>query len=88
MESTRTILFDTNVSRDLVDFGEVEAVRKAGKASNVAIVAATAVVYEILRLPLSDRLRKQLREVTRRCWAAHWPRCPTWRRHCSVRSEG
>jgi hypothetical protein len=48
------MLFETNDWSDLVDFGEVEAVRIAAAPWNFAVVAAPAVAYEILRLPVSD----------------------------------
>lgn len=62
------VLLDTNVWSNVVRENQVEALRKAARASGVDIVACPAVVYELLRTSNPEFRRRDLKAVTLSSW--------------------
>lgn len=63
------MLFDNNVWRYLVDNDGIEVVHKAARKAHVQIVAAPAVLYEILGTEDRDLRHRLVKVVTRQCWS-------------------
>jgi rRNA-processing protein FCF1 len=62
------VLIDTNVWRYVVDADQVEALRKLGKARDIRVLVAPAVVYEMLRTGDAALRTRLVKAVTLGVW--------------------
>src|SRR4051812_11681891 len=70
---SRRVLLDTNVWREIVDGNSVQELRKTARAANLRVLAAPAVVHEILRTPDLALRRRLVKAVTLGVWQRMMP---------------